>query len=207
MQLIKAVNDAHLWAETYDRKLTDIFQVETDLAQKIAGSLEARLTGREKTAIAVRGTSNAAAYDAYLHAAALSNRQGTQDLEELIRFARQAVELDGNYAAAWCLLAIGESQKYFYPQHTEAQLARARSAMEAAVHLAPDTAEGPAALGAFNYYCLRDYDGAVTQFQLAHERAPNDAHILTAMGLVKRRQGTSKNRSPFNRKLLFSIPE
>jgi len=189
VQLINAVNDSHLWAETYDRKLSDVFQLETDLAQKIATSLEAKLTGREKKEVAARGTTNPKAYDAFLHALALSNRQGTRDLEELIKFARQAVELDPNYADAWCLLAIGESQKYFFPDHSEAQLERARTAADNAARLAPDSAGVPAALGVFNYYCLRDYDAALAQFQIARERSPNDAHSLTAMGLVKRRQG------------------
>jgi TolB-like protein/Flp pilus assembly protein TadD len=189
VQLINALNDSHLWAETYDRKLTDIFQVETDLAQKIAGSLEAKLTGREKSEINARGTSNVEAYDAFLHALALQDRQGVQDLEQLITFARRAVELDPNYAQAWCLLAVGESTKYFYPEQTEAQLTRARTAAETANRLAPNSAEGPAALGTFNYYCLRNYDAALTLLQIAHERAPNDANGLLAIGLVKRRQG------------------
>jgi TolB-like protein/Flp pilus assembly protein TadD len=189
VQLINAVNDSHLWAETYDRKLSDVFQLESDLAQKIASSLEAKLTGREKKEIAARGTSNPEAYDAFLHALSLQNRQGTQDLEELINFARRAVELDSNYAQAWFLLALGESQKYFYPEHTDAQLARARTAAETANRLAPDSAEGAAALGVFNYFCLRNYDEALAQYQIAHERAPNDANGLLAIGLVKRRQG------------------
>jgi TolB-like protein/Flp pilus assembly protein TadD len=189
VQLINALNDSHMWAETYDRRLSDVFQIESDLAQKIATSLEAKLTGREKKEIASRGTNDPEAYDVFLHALALSNRQGNQDLEELIKFARRAVELDPNYAQAWCLLAIGESQRYFYPEHTDAQLARARIATDTVVRLAPDSAEAASALGAFNYYGLRDYDAAVAHFQTAHERAPNDAHALTAMGLVKRRQG------------------
>src|SRR5256885_3862982 len=88
VQLINALNDSHLWAETYDRKLIDVFQVESDLAQKLATSLEAKLTGREKKEIAVRGTVNAEAYDAFLHALALLNRQGVSDLQESIKFAR-----------------------------------------------------------------------------------------------------------------------
>jgi TolB-like protein/Flp pilus assembly protein TadD len=189
VQLINALKDDHLWADTYDRKMIDIFGIESDVAQKIAASLEAKLTGREKRQITVRGTDNAEAYDAFLHALALSNRQGTQDLEELIKYARRAVELDPNYAQAWCLLAVGESQKYFYPETNETQLARARLAAETAMRLAPDLAEGPAAMGIFSYYCLHDYDAALAQFQVAHERAPNDANMLLSIGLVKRRQG------------------
>lgn len=189
VQLINALNDSHLWAETYDRKLVDIFQIETDLAQKIATSLEAKLSGREKKEISSTGTNNPEAYDAYLHAIALSNRQSVHDLEESIKFARRAVELDPNFALGWCWVAIAESQKYFYPEHTEAQLAKARTAVENVTRLAPDSAEKAAALGIFNYYCLRNYDVALAQLQIAHERAPNDANALLAIGLVKRRQG------------------
>ena len=189
VQLINALNDSHLWAETYDRKLIDVFQVETDLAQKIATSLEAKLSGREKKEISFTGTNNPEAYDAYLHAIALSNRQSVHDLEESIKFARRAVELDPNFALGWCWVAIAESQKYFYPEHTETQLAKARTAVENVTRLAPDSAEKAAALGIFSYYCLRDYDAALTQLQIAHERAPNDANGLLAIGLVKRRQG------------------
>ena len=189
VQLINALNDSHLWAETYDRKLVDVFQIESDLAQKIATSLEAKLSGREKKEISFTGTNNAEAHDAFLHAIALSNRQSVRDLEDSIKFARRAVELDPNFAQAWCWLAIAESQKYFYPEHTEAQLGRARAAAETAMRLAPDSAEGPAAIGMFSYYCLRDYDTALRQLQVAHERAPNDANGLLAIGLVKRRQG------------------
>jgi TolB-like protein/cytochrome c-type biogenesis protein CcmH/NrfG len=189
VQLINALNDSHLWAETYDRKMIDVFQVETDLAQKIAASLEAKLTGREKKEIAARGTINPEAYDAFLHALALLNRQEVVALEESIKFSRRAVELDPNYAEAWSLLAFSESQKYFYPDHSEAQLARARTATETAIRLAPDSAEAAGALGVFNYYCLRDYDAALAQLEIAHARAPNNANVLVGIGNVKRRKG------------------
>ena len=189
VQLINALNDSHLWAETYDRKLIDIFQVETDLAQKIAVSLEAKLTGREKKEISSRGTGNSEAYDAFLHALALLNRQGNADLEESIKFSRRAVELDPNYAEAWCALAFAESQKYFYPDHSEAQLVRARTATETAIRLAPDSAEAAGALGVFNYYCLHDYDAALVQLELSRSRAPNNANVLLGIGNVKRRKG------------------
>ena len=189
VQLINALNDSHLWAETYDRKLIDVFQVESDVAQRIAGSLEARLTGREKVEIAARGTTSSEAYDACLHARALFNRQGAEDLENAIKFARRAVELDPNYAQAWALLGNTESQKYFYPEHTEPQLARARAAAEKALQLAPNSAEGHGAMGTFYYYCLQDFDRALTELTLARERAPNDANVVLAIALVKRRQG------------------
>src|SRR2546423_227998 len=189
VQLINALNDSHLWAETYDRKLIDVFQVETDLAQKIATSLEAKLTGREKKEIAVRGTENSEAYDAFLHALALFDQQGSESLESAITFARRAVELDPGYAQAWALLGETESQKYFYPEHTESQLARARAAVEKTLQLAPDSWDGHAASGTYFYYCLQDFGRALAELTLARERAPNDARIVLGIALVKRRQG------------------
>ena len=106
VQLVNALNDSHIWAETYDRKLIDVFQVESDVAQKIAASLEAKLTGREKQDIAVAGTKNPEAYDAFLHALSLRNKQSVESGEEAIGFSRRAVELDPNFAEAWAVLAL-----------------------------------------------------------------------------------------------------
>jgi TolB-like protein/cytochrome c-type biogenesis protein CcmH/NrfG len=189
VQLVNALNDSHMWAETYDRKLIDIFEVESDVAQKIASSLEAKLTGREQRDIAVVGTKNPEAYDAFLHALALRNKQGLQIMEDVIGFSRRAVELDPNYAEAWAMLGIGEAQKYAFPDHSDAQLTRARKAAENALRLAPDSADGHFAMGMYYYYCLGDYDRALADLNIAHERAPNDANILLAIGLVQRRQG------------------
>lgn len=103
---MNAMNDSHIWAETYDRKLIDVFQVESDVAQKIPASLEAKLTGREKRDIAAAGTSSPEAYDAFLHALALRNKQSVESGEEAIGFARRAVELDPNFAEAWAVLRL-----------------------------------------------------------------------------------------------------
>jgi TolB-like protein/Tfp pilus assembly protein PilF len=189
VQLVNALTDSHIWAETYDRKLIDVFQVESDVAQKIAASLEAKLTGREKNDIAIAGTKIPEAYDAFLHARALVNRQSLADLEKVIQFSRRAVEIDPSYAEAWATLAIFEAQKYFFPDRSNAQLTRARTAAENAFRLAPDSADGHNAMGQFYYYCLQDYDRALIELEIAHERVPNDANILSAIALVKRRQG------------------
>jgi TolB-like protein len=189
VQLVNALNDSHIWAETYDRTLIDVFQVESDVAQKIAASLEAKLTGREKADIAVVGTKSPEAYDALLHALALRNKQGLDNREKTIGFSRRAVELDPNYAEAWAVLGIAEAEKYFFPDHSDAQLKRARTAAETALRLAPDMASPHAAMGLFYYYCLQDFDRALTELETAHDRAPNDANILFATALVKRRQG------------------
>src|SRR4029450_5999144 len=122
VQLINALNDTHLWGETYDRKLVDLFQVESDIAQKIASMLEAKLTGREKQEIAAGGTKNPQAYEAYLQALALTREQNEESQEKLLDLSRRAVKLDPNFLQAWALCALYESQQYFFPDHTHKQL-------------------------------------------------------------------------------------
>ena len=121
VQLINTLNDSHLWAETYDRKLIDVFAAESDIAQKIAVSLEAKLTGREKEDIQSAGTKNPQAYDALLRALALRNSSSRVDLEKQIEFSRHAVELDPNYADAWANLALTEIYKSQTPWRSEEQ--------------------------------------------------------------------------------------
>ena len=189
VQLINALNDSHTWAETYDRKLIDVFQVESDVAQKIANALEAKLTGKEKAAISNRGTKNPQAYDAYLRAIALCNSQSKEDELRAIEFCRQAVALDPNFAEAWAELAVKESSRYVFPERTEAQKQRARIAAETAVRLAPELPDAQGATGLYYYYCLQDYDQALARFDQARAAAPHDGKIIEAMALVKRRQG------------------
>ncbi len=120
VQLINALKDDHLWADTYDRTMTDIFGVESDVAQKIAGSLEAKLTGREQKEIAVVETKNPEAYEAFLRAIALRGGQEESDQEKRLQFLRHAVELDPNYAQAWAVLAMEEAEYIFIritPKH------------------------------------------------------------------------------------------
>jgi TolB-like protein len=189
VQLINAENDSHLWSETYDRKLIDIFQVESDVAQKIAGALEAKLTGKEKAAISSRGTDNPQAYEAYLHAVALRNAQSVEDQQRYIDFCRRAVDLDPNFAQAWAELAVAEANKYFFPERTEAQKERARVAAENALRLAPNLADAHTAMGLFFYYCQGDYENALTKLEEARQLAPNDWKVISSVALVKRRQG------------------
>lgn len=189
VQLINATTDAHLWAETYDRQLTDLFVVQSDVAQKIATALEARLTGSEKRAIAQIGSTNPEAFDAYLRALALRTSQSTAEGERMIQYCRRAVELDPKFAQAWALLATMEANKYLSLESSDQQLARARHAAETAMSLDPDLGESRAAMGSFKYYCLQDFEGALHEFEEARARLPNDGHVLLSIGLVKRRQG------------------
>ncbi len=189
VQLIKAEGDSHLWADTFDRKLTDIFAVESEVAQRIADSLEAKLTGREKAAINYVGTKVPAAYDAYLHGIALRNSQARKDQTALIEYMRQAVALDPDYAAAWAELTFAQGLLFVQGERTEAQRAEVQTAAENTLRLDPQHGSGHAAMGMYLYYCLREYDQALTELFQAHEQAPNDGVILQAIGLVKRRQG------------------
>jgi TolB-like protein len=189
VQLINALNDSHLWAETYDRKIADLFQVETEIAQKVAGALEAKLSGREKKDISGVGTNNSEAYDAYLHGLTLSRSSMQSAVDNSIQYFRRAVELDPKFAEAWAELSIAESLKYYFPQTNEAQKERARTAVETAMRLAPDMVDTHAALGLFYYYCLKDFDRALSELQIAKERDPNNANTIFSISLVKRRQG------------------
>ncbi len=189
VQLIKAEGDSHLWAETYDRKLTDIFTVESEVAQRIAHSLEAKLTGREKEAINYVGTKIPAAYDAYLRGIALRNSQSRDDQNRLIAFCRQAVAFDPTYAAAWANIAVAEGLKYIQGERTEQQKTLVKEAAETALRLDPEHGSGHSAMGMYLYYCLQEYEKALVELQQAREQAPSDPLILQAIGLVKRRQG------------------
>lgn len=189
VQLIRAANDTHLWAETYDRQMVDLFKVESEIAQKIAGTLEAKLTGREQKEIAAVGTQNAEAYDAYLHALAYSHAQGQVNEDKYAHFARRAVELDPDFMEAWAELAIAEAQRYFFPLHNPTQLARVREAAEKALRLGPDSARAHEAMGIYYYYGLRDFDRAEVEINQAIERTPNKSSYRLSLGLVQRRQG------------------
>ncbi|CAN5673650.1 hypothetical protein BH20VER1_BH20VER1_06660 [soil metagenome] len=189
VQLINADTDAHLWAETYDRKLSEIFEVQSDIALQIANALEAKLTGRERIEIATVGTTNQQAYDEYLRGLALDSAQTREETEEATASFRRAVVLDPDFSAAWAALTNRESFKYFSNNRTPEQLAKARHAMEMAVKLQPDASESSAAAGSYYYYCQQDFDRALDALAKAHARAPNNAFVLMLTGAVKRRQG------------------
>src|SRR5688572_2017219 len=189
VQLIKADTDAHLWAETYDRKLSEIFQVQSDIALQIARALEAKLTGREQREIGTVGTSNPQAYDAYLRGLALDTSQSQEETQTSLDSFRRAVELDPNFAQAWAALANRESFKYHADNRTAAQWAKAQQAMEKALQLQPEASESHAAAGSFYYYCPQDFDRALEWLGKARARAPNNAFVLMLTGAVKRRQG------------------
>ncbi|MBA2269164.1 MAG: tetratricopeptide repeat protein [Chthoniobacterales bacterium] len=189
VQLIKAETDAHLWAETYDGKLTDIFAVQSDVARRIADSLEAKLTGREQQQIAAVPTKNPQAYDAYLRGLAFIIRESPDDVRKAREFFQEAVALDPTYAQAWSQLSIASSQLYFSDERTPAELENSRRAAETAVRLQPDLSDAHSALALFYYFCLQDFDRALVELEEARQRSPNDGNAIFYTGLVKRRQG------------------
>jgi serine/threonine protein kinase/Flp pilus assembly protein TadD len=192
VQLINAQTDSHLWAETYDRKLTDILGVESEIAKGIAESLQAKLTGREKQALAVKPTNNLEAYDAYLRGLAyslrspsLANSFGAQ------KYLREAVRLDPKFGSAWALLSYVDARGYLqsYLQPTEALREEARQAAEKALTLQPNIGEAIWVKGWYHYACLKDYDTAVRYYEQAHQFLPNSSRIPESLAYVTRRRG------------------
>ena len=193
VQLIRAVDDSHLWADTYDRKLTDIFSVETEVAKSIADHLQARLTGHEERVIAAKPTDNPQAYDAYLRGLAYSlkaenipsNALGAQN------YLREAVRLDPKFALSWALLSIVDSTGYLTAtlQATPALREEARQAAETALSLQPNLGEAVLAKGYYHYACLKDYDSAEQYFEQARQFLPNSSRIPESLAYVARRRG------------------
>jgi TolB-like protein/predicted Zn-dependent protease len=193
VQLVNAQTDFHLWAETYDRKLTDIFSVESEIAKGIAESLQAKLTGREEQALAVKPTNNLEAYDAYLRGLAFDTRSShsIDALRKAISFFERAVQLDPNFALAWARLSRGHAALYFVPggDITAARRDAAKKALENAQKLQPSSPETQLALGYYLYHVLRDYELAKTTFGLVSKMLPGSSEVSTALAFVARRDG------------------
>ncbi|PYK21665.1 MAG: hypothetical protein DME59_21005, partial [Verrucomicrobia bacterium] len=158
-------NDSHLWADSFDRKLTDIFSVESEVAKAIAEQLRVHLSGREEQVIAAKPTDNAEAYDAYLRGLAYSLKPGTSPANSLgaQKYLREAVKLDPKFALGWALLSYVDALGYLTQslQPTLALREKAQQAAETAVTLQPTLGEAILAKGAYHYFCLKDYDTAV----------------------------------------------
>jgi TolB-like protein/Tfp pilus assembly protein PilF len=193
VQLIKAANDSHLWADTFDRKLTDIFSVESEVAKAIADQLRAKLTGQEEQVIAAKPTENVEAYDAYLRGLAYNlkaansaaNSRGAQ------KYLREAVRLDPKFTLAWALLSFVDARGYLTQtlQPTVSLREEARQAVETALTLQPNLGEALHAKGYYHYACLKDYDTAARYFEQARHFLPNSSRIPESLAYVTRRRG------------------
>jgi len=193
VQLIKAANDSHLWADTFDRKLTDIFSVESEVAKAIADQLRAKLTGQEEQVIAAKPTDNVEAYDAYLRGLAYSLKTLDTPANFLAaqKYLREAVRLDPKFALSWALLSLVDANGYITLtlQPTVALREEARQAAEAALTLQANLAEAMVAKGMYHYACLKDYDTAVHYFEQARQLLPNSSRIPESLAYVARRRG------------------
>jgi serine/threonine protein kinase/TolB-like protein len=201
VQLIKAANDSHLWAETFDRKLSDIFSVETEVAKAIADQLRAHLTGREEQEITTKPTDNSAAYDAYLRGLAYSLKAQNSPANSLgaQKHLREAVRLDPKFALAWALLSYVDSVGYvgITLQATESLREEARQAAETALTLQPNLGEGLVAKGYYYYAYLKDYPGAVRYFEQARPLLPNSSRIPESLAYVARKRGQWEQSESF----------
>ena len=195
VQLIKAATDSHLWADTFDRKLTDIFGVESEIAKRIAESLQAKLTGREEHALAVKPTNNPEAYDAYLRGVAFEARFSSSffsgELEEkAISFFERAVQLDPNFALAWARLSRANAVLSTGSVSTAA-IGReaAKRALEQAQKLEPNSPETLLALGYYQFFVLHDTGLAKATFERTSKMLPGSSEVLMALGRVARSEG------------------
>ncbi len=203
VQLIKAANDSHLWADTFDRKLTDIFSVESEVAKAIADQLRARITGPEEQEIAAKPTDNPEAYDAYLRGLAYNLKTDNTPANALgaQKYLREAVRLDPKFALSWALLSYIDARGYSTEslQPTAALREEARQAAETALTLQPNLGEAVLAKGAYHYFCLKDYDTAVRYFEQARQFLPNSSRIPESLSYVARMRGQwDRSESYFN---------
>ena len=199
VQLINAQTDSHLWADTYDRKLTDIFGVESEIAIGIAESLQAKLTGREEQALAVKATTNPEAYDAYLRGVAFQARFFSsfnhRDLgRKAVGFFERAVQLDPNFALAWARLSRADAMLYFSRSDTAEAAEAARSdaakrALENARKLQPNSPETLLALGYYQFWVLQDYRLAKTTFSRVSKLLPGSSEVPYALARVTKYEG------------------
>jgi TolB-like protein/Tfp pilus assembly protein PilF len=190
VQLINAVNDEHLWAEDYDRELTDVFAIQTDLAQKIAHELRAKLSPAEKVQLTRKPTENGEAYLAFVQAHNLHTQMEELDkLKQAEQLYERALQLDPNFALAAADFSRMESWIYHTFDPTPQRREKARSLAERALKLQPDCPECHLALGFAIYYGDRDYENALKEFAIAQQGLPNDAEVYLAIGAIQRRQG------------------
>jgi eukaryotic-like serine/threonine-protein kinase len=194
-QLIDARTDRHLWAQTYDRDVADVFTVQSDIAKTIATQLQARLSPSEKAEIDRLPTSDLTAFNLYTHAKNLIlettlNSEAKADLLQAAELLNQAVTHDPSFFEAYCELAYTNDSLYFSGyDHTSARLALAEAAIQAAARLHPDAGETHLAQAWNLYSGYLDYDGALAELERARQSLPNDSHVFQLAGFIQRRQG------------------
>ena len=189
VQLINAATDEHLWAEVYERNLTDVFAIQTALAQEIASQLKATLSPDEKARMETKPTQNGDAYLLYVQAQSIANGADTEKRKTAVPMFEQAIALDPSFALAYAQLSRLQSWLYQSIDPIPARLEKARTAADEALRLQPDLPEAHMAKGFFHYYGERDYDAALREFATARKGLPNEAGIFRAIAAIERRQG------------------
>jgi len=190
VQLINTENDEHLWAEDYDRELTDVFAIQTDLAQKIAGELQAKLSPSEKAQFEHKPTENGEAYLAFVQAHDLScTFEDFEKLKQGEQLFERALDLDPNFALAVARYSQLESWIVHTFDPKPARREKARALAERALQLQPDLPEAHLARGVSYYYGDNDYDAALKEFEIAQRGLPNESEIYLYIGSIQRRQG------------------
>jgi TolB-like protein/Flp pilus assembly protein TadD len=193
-QLIDARRDTHLWAESYDRPLDDVFAIQTQIAKAIATQLKAKLSQAEKAAIEQPPTTNLIAYDRYLRAEKLflltPDEVAFENVHQAIRLLDQAIAHDPTFLLAYCLLSRIHAYLYFAGfDHTPARVALAKEAGDAALRLGSDRGEPHLAAAYVAYWCYRDYETALTEVDIARRKLPSDTAVFEITSLIARRQG------------------
>ena len=190
VQLIKAATDDHLWAESYDRKLDDIFGVEKEVAQNIAAALKAKLSGAEEQVLAQKPTDNPAAYEAYLRGKALMWEGNEDAVRAAIQSFEEAVRLDPQFALAWAGLSNARSVGFYYGlDSTLAARAAAEQSLAKAEALQPELPEIQLARANFGYFVLGDNKHVRDVLQQLHLIWPNNAEVIQLLAFTYQRLG------------------
>ena len=221
-QLIDARTDLHVWNDTYDREITNLFSLQTELARRIAFALRANISPREKASLQVHPTSDLDAYDLFLRARDLFRWSGSGDPREngerALRLLDEAVARDPHFALAYCLISRFHGELYWFGyERSRDRLALAKVAADTALRLQPDSSDVRLALAYYYYYGYRDYELARTELTIAHAAAPNDAEAWDALAAIDRRQGRwddalanfqkAKELDPRNASVLWNLAE
>lgn len=191
-QLIRASDDTHVWADMYDNDMSEVFQIQSDLAEQVAQALDITLLEPERRDLASRPTENMEAYDYYLRGSEYFHRDSfhERDFRIAISMYDKAVELDPTFAVAYAQLSRAHAYMYFqFFDHIEERLALAKNALDKALELAPDLPEVRLALGQYYYHGHLDYDLALEQFEIARKQRPNSSELLAYIAYIQRRQG------------------
>jgi TolB-like protein/Flp pilus assembly protein TadD len=193
-QLIDARTDQHVWNDSYDREITDLFELQSELARRITFALRANLSPREKASLQVHPTADMAAYELFLRARDLFRWSGSGDPREngerALQLLDESIKRDPHFALAHCLASRVHGELYWFGyDRSRARLTQAKIAADSALRLQPDLGDARLALAYYFYYGYRDYELARTELAIAHLATPNDAEVWDALGAIDRRQG------------------